>query len=178
MRRKCALMVSRTPHENHHIAVAQGQQQQADRQDDTHAGVGLAPLGGGVRPQLRFAVLGVGFIVFDAFAERAAGAHDGPGRMFACAFDVAGFQVLALHGDAAIDQRIEAGLHGLQDGGGRVVAGKFDEDGLLLAGFVQRGVDAAPFFRCLGRFALGRVFQLPGQPQPCAHDLIVDPRQG
>ncbi|MNV32747.1 hypothetical protein D3C71_1240930 [compost metagenome] len=168
-------LVQRASHEQHYVAVAQQQQQQADAQHGAHADIGLLALGGGVFPQLRFAVLCIGFVVFHALAERAAGRHHGGGGVLARTRDVACFQVLALHGDAAVDQCIKARLHGLKDGGGSVLGGQFNKDGLLLARFGKRGVDAAAFFGRLGGLAFGGIFQLPRQAQAGAHDLVVDP---
>ncbi|MNX55484.1 hypothetical protein D3C86_862490 [compost metagenome] len=94
--------------------------------------------------------------------------------MFARTRDVARFQMLALYRDAAVDQRVKARLHGLQDGVGGVLGGQFNEDGLLLARFGKRAVDAAAFFGRLGGLAFGGIFQLPRQAEPGAHDLVVD----
>ncbi|KAG0935792.1 hypothetical protein G6F31_015857 [Rhizopus arrhizus] len=170
--------LQRLPHERHDVAVAQHQQQQADAQHDAHADVGMLALGGGVVPQQGFTLLGVGLVVLDALAEGAARRHDGAGGVRAGARNGTGFQMLALHRDAARDQGVEAGLHGVQEGGRGILARQRHKRRLLPPGFVQRGVDAAAFFRRLGGLACACIFQLARQPQPRAHDLIVDPGQG
>ncbi|MNT49423.1 hypothetical protein D3C72_1862750 [compost metagenome] len=85
--------------------------------------------------------------------------------------------MLALHGDA-VDQRVEAGPHGVEDSRRGILAGQFDEQGLLLSRLGERGIDAAPFFGRLVLLAFAGIFQLARQAQPGAHDLVIDPRQG
>ena len=97
--------------------------------------------------------------------------------MGAGARHIAGRQQVALDRDARHGQGIEARFHGIQDGGRGIVAGQFQEYGLLLAGFGQGGVDAAAFLGRLRGVAGGGIFHLARQAQARTHDLVVDARK-